>query len=145
MPGPASMHLHSPPAAARSGMGNNRAMRPRAIDLKKDRGLTVEWEDGSASSYSIAYLRRMSPSADMRNLRDEIARNPLTVLPSSAGHAGRSATGAGGGGAGALVATGAEMVGNYAIRITFSDGHSTGIYSWDYLRSIDPEAAGPTQ
>jgi hypothetical protein len=31
-----------------------------------------------------------------------------------------------------------ELVGNYAPRITFSDGHSTGIYSWDYLREIDP-------
>ncbi|MEZ6235427.1 MAG: DUF971 domain-containing protein [Phycisphaerales bacterium] len=114
-------------------------MRPKSIDLKKDRGLTVEWEDGTASYYSIAYLRRMSPSADMRNLRDEMARNPLTVLPSGSARAGG---GGSGGGAGGLVATGAEMVGNYAIRITFSDGHSTGIYSWEYLRSIDPEAAG---
>jgi DUF971 family protein len=30
------------------------------------------------------------------------------------------------------------MVGNYAIRIRFSDGHDTGIYSWAYLREIDP-------
>ena len=28
------------------------------------------------------------------------------------------------------------QVGNYAIRIHFSDGHSTGIYSWDYLKSL---------
>jgi DUF971 family protein len=33
-------------------------------------------------------------------------------------------------------------VGNYAIKITFSDGHDTGIYSWVYLRSIDPEVGG---
>jgi DUF971 family protein len=31
-------------------------------------------------------------------------------------------------------------VGNYAIRIRFSDGHDTGLYSWDYLRRIDPDA-----
>jgi DUF971 family protein len=30
------------------------------------------------------------------------------------------------------------MVGNYAIRISFSDGHSSGIYTWAYLREIDP-------
>ena len=29
-----------------------------------------------------------------------------------------------------------EPVGNYAIRLTFSDGHSTGIYSWDALREM---------
>ena len=29
-----------------------------------------------------------------------------------------------------------EQVGNYAIRITFDDGHSTGIYSWDYLYGL---------
>jgi DUF971 family protein len=29
-----------------------------------------------------------------------------------------------------------EPVGNYAIRIVWNDGHSAGIYSWDYLRSL---------
>lgn len=100
---------------------------PSKLDLKKDRGLTVEWSDGTTSYYSIAYLRRMSPSADARELRAEQAKNPLTVLPS------RSA-----GGAGPLSALTAELIGNYALRIRFSDGHDTGIYSWSYLREIDP-------
>lgn len=104
---------------------------PAAIDLKKDRGLTIQWADGSASYYSIAYLRRLSPSADMRQLRAEMQRNPLTVLPSSAGSDGP------------ITATGAELVGNYAIRIRFSDGHDTGIYSWAYLREIDPANPQP--
>ncbi len=29
-----------------------------------------------------------------------------------------------------------ELVGNYAIRIVFDDGHDTGIYAWDYLREL---------
>jgi DUF971 family protein len=102
------------------------AEAPFKLDLKKDRGLTIQWADGSTSYYSIAYLRRMSPSADMRDLREKMERNPLTVLPS-------------GGGSGPLVAVSAELVGNYAIKIEFSDGHRTGVYSWEYLRSIDPE------
>ncbi len=102
---------------------------PAHIDLRKDRGLTIQWADGSGSYYTIAYLRRMSPSADMRELRRHIDTNPLTVLPS--GH-GTSDPG------GALTATDAELVGNYAIRISFSDGHSTGLYTWAYLREIDP-------
>lgn len=73
----------------------------------------------------------MSPSAESRHLREELAKNPLTVLPASAQHAGP------------LTALDAEFVGNYAIRIRFSDGHDTGLYSWKYLREIDP-AAQPT-
>ncbi|MEM7622390.1 MAG: DUF971 domain-containing protein [Planctomycetota bacterium] len=103
---------------------------PTGIDLKKDRGLTIQWADGSGSYYSIVYLRRMSPSADMRELRRAMAANPLTVVPDLTG-----------GDGGPLVATDAELVGNYAMRISFSDGHSTGIYSWDYLREIDPKLA----
>jgi len=104
------------------------ADRPTHLDLKKDRGLTVQWADGSTSYFSIPYLRKMSPSADARQLREEMARNPLTVLPASIANQ-----------KGPLVATGAELVGNYAIRIRFSDGHDTGIYSWKYLREIDQQ------
>ncbi len=110
------------------GPGSNPAsLAPVHLDLKKDRGLTVQWADGTASYYSVAYLRRMSPSADMRQLRDQMAKNPLTVLPSR------------GSASGPLVVLDAELVGNYAIRLRFSDGHDTGIYSWTYLREIDPE------
>jgi len=104
---------------------------PTKVDLKKDRGLTIEWADGSTSYYAIAYLRKMSPSAEMRQLRDEMSSNPLTVLPASMS----SNT--------PVIAESAEMVGNYAIRIRFSDGHDTGIYSWQYLREIDPSSERP--
>jgi DUF971 family protein len=107
---------------------------PTRIDLKKDRGLTVEWADGSTSYYSIAYLRKMSPSAEMKQLREEQKRNPLAVLPASAA---RGLTG------GPITAVDAELVGHYAIRITFSDGHATGLYSWAYLREIDPANPRP--
>lgn len=102
---------------------------PLRIDLKKDLGLTIEWQDGVVSYFPIGYLRRMSPSADMRQLREDMKKNPLTVLPAK--------TFAGSGGGGALRASTAELVGNYAMRVTFSDGHSTGIYTWTYLREID--------
>lgn len=101
--------------------------RPVHLDLDRARGLEVTWDDGVKSFYPVAHLRRASPSADAKALREEMARNPLTVLP-----AGRAT--------GPLTAVDAELVGNYAIRIRFSDGHSTGIFSWSYLRSIDPVA-----
>ena len=101
---------------------------PIDLDLKKDAGLTVRWSDGETSYYPIAYLRRLSPSADMRELRKAMAHNPLTVLPGGQGGSG-----------GEITATGAELVGNYALKIAFSDGHASGIYTWGYLREIDPK------
>ena len=99
---------------------------PEHLDLKKEHGLTVRWSDGVESFYPIAYLRKMSPSAEMRELRKQMDTNPLTILPSGMS------------GSDGIVATDAEMVGNYALKIVFSDGHSTGLYSWSYLREIDP-------
>lgn len=107
-------------------------IRPKHLDLKKDEALTIEWSDGRVSVYPIAYLRKLSPSAEARELRKELASNPLTVLPASSGAGGGASVG------GPLTAERAELVGNYAIRIMFSDGHHTGIYSWEYLREIDP-------
>jgi DUF971 family protein len=106
---------------------NSMTDQPKHLDLKREEGLTVEWADGSKSFYPVAFLRRMSPSAEARELREQLARNPLTVLPSTTDDTGP------------LTAESADLVGNYALRITFSDGHDTGIYSWTYLREIDPE------
>ena len=99
---------------------------PRHLHLDRDRGLEVEWPDGRRIHYPIAWLRRMSPSADSRELRKELESNPLAVLP-----AGTSS--------GPLRAEAIEPVGNYAIRLRFSDGHASGIYSWRYLREIEPQ------
>lgn len=101
------------------------------MDLKKEESLTIHWSDGRVSVYPIGHLRRLSPSAEQRELRQEMARNPLTVLPSRS-------SGPHQGGGGTLAVTDLELVGNYAVRIIFSDGHRTGIYSWAYLREIDP-------
>jgi DUF971 family protein len=98
-----------------------------SIDLKRDEALTIVWSDGRTSRYTIVHLRRMSPSADMRELREQMRRNPLTVLPSPKD----------GGTRAPLTALSAELVGSYALRIAFSDGHATGIYTWEYLREID--------
>ena len=99
--------------------------RPTHLELDRSNGLHITWPDGLRTFYPVAYLRRHSPSADARELREQLAANPLTVLPASAA-------------AGPLRAESIELVGNYACRIRFSDGHDTGIYSWRYLRSIAP-------
>ncbi len=103
---------------------------PAHLELQRDRGLTVEWADGAKSFYPVEYLRRMSPSADARAVREELARNPLAVVPAGGGEP--------------LAAVDAELVGNYAVRIRFSDGHDTGLFSWTYLREIDPDSRPPS-
>jgi len=100
---------------------------PEHIDLDRKRGLTIRWADGLVTFHTIVQLRRMSPSAEARELRRELEENPLAILPSRAQ------------GAGPIEAEGAELVGNYAIRLRFSDGHSTGIYTWKYLRELPSE------
>ncbi len=100
--------------------------RPRQLDLDRNRGLSVTWPDQTTTFYPIAYLRKMSPSADMREIRQQMDSNPLAVIPENVADLD------------SITAEGAELVGNYAIRIRFSDGHDTGIFSWNYLRSIAP-------
>ena len=99
---------------------------PAHLDLQRERGLTIRWSDGTESFYPVAYLRRMSPSAESKELRRSLEANPLTVLPSAPA------------GDGPLTAEDLQLVGHYAVRIIFSDGHDTGLYSWAYLREIDP-------
>lgn len=99
--------------------------RPAHLELRRAEGLEITWHDGTRHFFPVTHLRRMSPSADARDLREKLAANPLTVLPARAD-------------AGPLRAESLELVGNYACRIRFSDGHETGIYSWRYLRSIAP-------
>lgn len=102
-------------------------LRVTDIDLKRDEALTLTWSDGRVSRYPVAYLRRMSPSAEAKALREELRKNPLAVLPGNVGSGSP------------LTAESAELIGNYALRIHFSDGHRTGLYSWAYLRDIDPD------
>ena len=99
-------------------------IHPVHLDLKRDEVLTIQWSDERVSVYPIAYLRRLSPSADAIQTREELAANPLAVLSSSS--------------TGPLRAERLEPVGRYAVRLVFSDGHHTGLYTWAYLREIDP-------
>jgi DUF971 family protein len=100
---------------------------PMRIDLKRDERLLIAWADGKVSTYTISLLRTMCPCALCRETRAAKApstprQRSLTVLPGNF--------------AGALRAESAELVGNYAMRIEWSDKHASGIYSFQYLREI---------
>jgi DUF971 family protein len=93
---------------------------PSRLHLKKDEKLEIDWKDGEKAVYSLTTLRAMCPCAQCRTQREQKSR--LTLLPGNY--------------SGQLTAISAEMVGNYAIRIDWSDDHGSGIYSFDYLREI---------
>ena len=100
---------------------------PTRLNLKKDEKLEIEWQDGHTCVYPISYLRSKCPCATCKTVRDEQkqAKSLLTVLPGNY--------------AKPLAVVNAELVGNYAMKIAWSDEHDTGIYSFQYLREICPE------
>ncbi|WIA16991.1 hypothetical protein OEZ85_013905 [Tetradesmus obliquus] len=82
---------------------------------KKEKVLEVTFSDGSVRKYSAELLRVCSPSAENcstgGNMKVAAGRRHVGIM-------------------------GLEPVGNYAVRINFDDLHSTGLYTWDYLRDL---------
>jgi len=90
---------------------------PTELRLQKGRAaLSVAFDNGETFALPAEYLRVKSPSAEVQGHAPEERKTVggkrnvqiLEVLP----------------------------VGNYAVRLVFDDLHSTGIYSWDYLRDL---------
>ena len=101
---------------------------PVRLDLKRDEKLEVQWQDGRTSVYPLAYLRAKCPCATCRTERQREEKATRPLLRVLKGDQSRP-----------LKVVDVERVGNYAIRLEWSDNHSTGIYSFEYLREIDPE------
>jgi DUF971 family protein len=104
----------------------NAHITPIRLDLKRDKQLEIDWQDGAKSVYSLSLLRTMCPCAQCREQRDQEAKKKtlLKILPGNF--------------AGDIHVVKAELVGNYALQIEWSDGHGSGIYSFQYLRDISP-------
>lgn len=83
--------------------------------------VAIRWEDGVESFLSYATLRAASPSASVRGERDIFGHQYGGEVPQN--YVG-------------VEVTGWERIGNYAIRFEFSDGHGTGLYSYDLLRKL---------
>jgi len=90
---------------------------PTEIRLGKDKKvLTIAFDNGERYPLSAEYLRVKSPSAEVQGHAPEErktvpGKRQVEILEVLA-------------------------VGNYAVRLVFDDMHSTGIYSWDYLRDL---------
>ena len=99
---------------------------PGDIDVNiPNRTMMIQWGDGHRSSYPFDLLRKECPCAVCREARTAAAVDPFKVVTSTVKP-------------GEITVTDAEKVGWYALRFVWSDGHDTGIYAYDYLRSICP-------
>ncbi|HYG13513.1 MAG TPA: DUF971 domain-containing protein [Methylophilaceae bacterium] len=92
---------------------------PRPVELRlhqASRQLEVVFDDGVRGMLPCEFLRVYSPSAEVRG--HGAGQEVLQV--------GKEAVN--------IVAI--DPVGNYAVKLEFSDGHNTGLYSWDYLYDL---------
>ncbi|MEO7152134.1 MAG: DUF971 domain-containing protein [Burkholderiaceae bacterium] len=95
--------------------------QPTAITVhEQSRVLEVAFDDGSDFRIPFELMRVYSPSAEVQGHGpgQEVLQTGKRMV-------------------GLL---GLEPVGNYAVQPTFSDGHSTGIFSWDYLHFLGSQA-----
>lgn len=93
-------------------------MHPTEIHVNRDRNLlSITWENGTTTRYSAPMLR--ARARDANSVRSAVNGRGVPVPPG-------------------LTITAIEPIGNYAVRIAFSDGHDRGIYPWTYFIEIDP-------
>lgn len=91
---------------------------PVKIDVDRKQAVTITWEDGHVSRFPLEVLRSNCLCAQCRARRDQ-------------GGAAWAPTGGGG----ALHVESATQVGNWGLNLHWSDGHTTGIFTWEVLRA----------
>ena len=97
---------------------------PKSVDVSLSQGVTIEWGDAHRSQYAVKYLREKCPCATCTNKHGEpVAPKPPNPLPLYQP---------------AVALTAVEPAGRYALQFYFSDNHSYGLYTWEYLREICP-------
>jgi DUF971 family protein len=106
---------------AREDEGN---VIPKTIEVVNDI-LAIAWDDGHESYFEFEALRRACPCALCKgetNVMVEYKPPPQKLTPAS------------------FQLRGWQYVGGYAIQPQWADGHASGIYSFQYLRSLEPRA-----
>jgi DUF971 family protein len=101
--------------------------RPTQLELRGEDRLLIEWSDGQRRSYTFRELRDRCPCATCREKRNQPPA-PAVLLPVLSAEEARP-----------LKIVGLKPVGNYAYAIDFSDGHDTGIYTLEFLRTLGSE------
>lgn len=90
--------------------------------------IAIKWADGAEHFHPTRALRAASPSAAARGEPDIFGRV-------HGGEGPRDFSG--------VTVVGWEIVGNYAVRFEFSDGHNSGLYTYDLLRRLGESPDAP--
>jgi DUF971 family protein len=102
---------------------------PVRLDRKGDGRIEIVWSDGQTRLYRPSELRKACPCATCREKRSaEEADKMKSLLKVISPEEARP-----------LHVAHMEPVGNYAYKIAFTDGHDTGIYTFDFLRELGEE------
>ena len=94
--------------------------QPTQIERLPD-AISVQWNDGHQSEYSYQLLRQKCPCARCQS--EQLDKNPLRLLPTDPSSQN-------------FTLVDIQRVGRYAIRLIWADGHKTGIYTFEFLRSL---------
>ena len=103
---------------------------PEHIAISKSKGIKIDWKDGHHSEYSLPYLRDECPCASCTGAHGTEPNKTDYSKPAAATPFPMFKP--------ALRMLDVEEVGRYAFRIDWSDGHNTGIYTYEHLRKICP-------
>jgi DUF971 family protein len=103
---------------------------PEHIAISKSKGIKIDWKDGHRSEYGLEYLRDKCPCAVCTGAHGTPPRPQGSAAPDVSNPFQMYKP--------ALRMLGVEPVGHYAIRINWSDGHNSGIYSYEHFRQICP-------
>jgi DUF971 family protein len=98
------------------------------VHVSTGEGVAIVWSDGHKSRYDFPYLRDHCPCAMCNEERQQKDEDPAKFAASALLPMYKPK----------VKAQSATAVGNYAIQVDFSDGHTTGIYSFDSLREMCP-------
>jgi DUF971 family protein len=99
--------------------------RPVDLTIHREKGqLHIRWADDHQSTYELAWLRANCPCATCREERRERAESGGLIMAS--------------GPQPSAEVVGAELVGHYALRFDWADGHSSGIFPFSALRFACP-------
>jgi len=104
-------------------------IEPANIAISKSKGVRIDWKDGHHSEYSLAWLRDHCPCASCTGAHGTPPEKTSYSAPPSSPFPMYKP---------ALKIVEVTPVGHYAIQIKWSDGHQSGIYSWEHLRAICP-------
>ncbi len=99
---------------------------PQGLQLKREAGeFRIQWKDGRESVFASVMLRKNCPCATCRTERETQVTELLPILKQA------PVTDIG--------MVNARLVGTYAVQLTWSDGHDTGLFDFKYLRLLDDE------